>query len=366
MPVMRAHRDGAMVRGHRVPADRLRVLRPLESDLRALMAMLRVPVRQVQATLLALTLLIAAGVRADDAPVAFITNQGSHDVSVVDLRSGVERQRITVAAGPAGVAVDGVHGRAYVTSPDGRALTEIPVRQPGRQRVLALEGGPVGIALDALRERIYVADWFGNQLLVVDVQAWQIVQRIALGHVPAGVAVSPDGGRVYVAERDDDTVAVIGVPENRVLTRIAVGHHPFGLALDRTGRQLFAVNVLSNDVSVIDLQAAVPQTVATVPVGQTPYCAVWTDDQRLWVTNQHGDSVSVIDLASRRVIATIATGAFPEGIDVDGGRVLVVSWMDEELDVIDRVTLQVTRRIGLGHNSRGFGQFVWHPSTAGS
>jgi len=37
----------------------------------------------------------------------------------------------------------------------------------------------------------------------------------------------------------------------------------------------------------------------------------------------------------------------------------VVSWMEEELDVIDLQTLKIIRRIPAGKNSRGFGRFMW-------
>jgi hypothetical protein len=40
---------------------------------------------------------------------------------------------------------------------------------------------------------------------------------------------------------------------------------------------------------------------------------------------------------------------------------LVVSWMDEELEVLDTRTLKITRRTATGHNSRGFGTFLWRP-----
>jgi YVTN family beta-propeller protein len=57
-------------------------------------------------------------------------------------------------------------------------------------------------------------------------------------------------------------------------------------------------------------------------------------------------------------VATIPTGAYPEGIDALGDRVWVVSWMDEVLIALDARTLKVTARVPLGSNPRGFGRFV--------
>lgn len=63
-----------------------------------------------------------------------------------------------------------------------------------------------------------------------------------------------------------------------------------------------ALNVLSDDVSVIDLSDG--RTVARVPVGKAPY-GVGFDaaGRRAFVTNQHSASLSVIDLESLKVVA---------------------------------------------------------------
>jgi YVTN family beta-propeller protein len=136
-----------------------------------------------------------------------------------------------------------------------------------------------------------------------------------------------------------------------------VGQHPFGLAINASGEMLVAVNVQTNDVSLID--TVLLHEKAKVSVGISPYCAVFSEDGRVFVTNQHSDSVSVIDVASSKMIKTIMVGAFPEGIEIDHGLLFVVSWMEEELDVIDLQTLKIIRRIPAGKNSRGFGQFIW-------
>lgn len=335
---------------------------------RELSAVMRAGLRSV-ALLAALLALPAWPVQAMAAAIAlpgaraFITNQGSHDVSVIDLDSGRELRRIPVAAGPAGVAVDVRHDRVYVTSPDGRMLTRIGARSLAVEATLELGGGPVGVAVDPAGSTVYVADWFRNALVVVDAQSFTVRTRIPVGRAPAGIAVAPDGHKVYVAERDEDRVAVIDMPTGVVSAHVAVGTHPFGLALSPEGSRLFAVNVLSNNVSVIDTASLA--VLATVAVGNTPYCAALADDGRLFVTNQHGDSLSVVDPAAGRQLAKVPVDGFPEGIVADGPRILVVSWMDEELLELDALSMRVLRRIPTGHNSRGFGAFLWRPVAHG-
>jgi YVTN family beta-propeller protein len=64
------------------------------------------------------------------------------------------------------------------------------------------------------------------------------------------VAVSADGERVYVAN-GDGTVAVIETATNAVVGVVTVGGSPFGLAMHPDGDRLYVTNELGNTVSVI-------------------------------------------------------------------------------------------------------------------
>ena len=75
---------------------------------------------------------------------------------------------------------------------------------------------------------------------------------IAVGKAPAGVAASDRAGTVFVAERDDDSVALVDVDAQRVRSRVRVGSHPFALLFDAPRQRLYALNVQSDDVSVLD------------------------------------------------------------------------------------------------------------------
>jgi YVTN family beta-propeller protein len=140
--------------------------------------------------------------------------------------------------------------------------------------------------------------------------------------------------------------------------KVAVGEHPFAVAFSPDGRRILALNVLSNDVSVIDTSSQ--KVIATIAVGRAPYGVAFSDDgERAYVTNQHAASVSVIDLRSLRVRATWPTAEYPEGIAVHGDRVLVVSWMEDAVCVLDAADGRERGRLAVGSNPRGFGQMLW-------
>ena len=294
------------------------------------------------------------------APWAYVTNQGSDDVSIVDGERLTETARVPVGRSPAGVSVSEVAGRAYISNPDGPSLSAIELASGRVVAEVVLPGAVVGIATSPDGRRVYAADWYAHRLRVFDA-GLAPVGSVAVGHAPAGIAVSAAGDRIYVANRDDNDVTVIDADGLRPLARIGVGEHPFALALTPDGQRLLAANVVSNDVSVIDLAGA--REIARVPVGSAPYGIAFDGDgarARAFVTNQHADSLSVIDMARLEVAATWPTAEYPEGVAWSPRRVWVVSWMEERLQVLDDTSGRPLGSVGLGSNPRGFGNFLSH------
>lgn len=301
---------------------------------------------------------------------AFITNQGSHDVSVVDL----ERQAVVASVGvgkaPAGVAACSVQGRVYVSNPDSRDISVLDIASRKLLATWPAGSGPVGIATSADCSQLLVADWFAQELLVFDttgpLHAVPQPRRLKVGRAPAGVAsaagaASPATGPLaFVAERDDDSVAVVDTRALRVLARVRVGSHPFALLHDAPRQRLYALNVQSNDVSVIDLrQPYSPREMQRVPVGDGPYGAALAAGGRLlYVTNQLEDSVSVIDAETLQPLRKLQGFGYPEGIAADGPFVYVVNWMDDRLSVLDAESGRLLRHIATGRNPRAFGEFI--------
>jgi YVTN family beta-propeller protein len=307
-------------------------------------------------------LLLAAPLGA--APLAFITNQASHDVSVIDLASDTVVATIPVGRAPAGVAACSANGRVYVSNPDSRDISVIEIASRRVLHTWPAGSGPVGIAAAPDCSRLVVADWFNNRLLVYDTVAPAAgpaqPKAVAVGRAPAGVAVPRGAALAYVAERDDDSVAVVDTAALRVLARVRVGSHPFALLHDAPRQRLYALNVQSNDISVIDVRdPAAPRELRRVPVGEGPYGAALAAGGRLlYVTNQLEDSVSVIDAQTLQPLRKLGGFGYPEGIAAHGSKVYVVNWMDDRVSVLDADSSRLLKQVATGRNPRGFGEFI--------
>jgi YVTN family beta-propeller protein len=116
--------------------------------------------------------------------------------------------------------------------------------------------------------------------------------------------------------------------------------------------------VYENSVSIINTKT---WTQTKLKVGEHPYCAVASpDNETLYVTNTQDDTVSIIDLNTQKIITTIEVGMTPEGISYDTAskQVLIASWGENKVSIIDARTNKLKGHIKTGDKSRAFGTFI--------
>src|SRR6185436_5176659 len=85
--------------------------------------------------------------------------------------------------------------------------------------------------------------------------------------------------------------------------------HPLDLTPD--GSRLLAVNTPDDRLEIFDVSGPAVTLVGAVPVGLDPVSVRARSNGEVWVVNQISDSVSVIDLATLRVRATLDTDDEP-------------------------------------------------------
>lgn len=281
---------------------------------------------------------------------AWVTEQGSGTLSVIDLDTNAVNRALEIGGAPAGVAVG--PDAVWVVSPETKRLHRIDP-ETGALTSLALEGGPFGVAVSPDGRTVYVTDWFGARVHVVRDGA--VVGEIATGESPSGVAAA--GGLVVTADRDSDRLTLTDAATLEPVATVPVGARPFGVTLDPGTRRAYVANVGDDTVSVVDLDRA--EAIGAVPVGERPY-EVALANGRGFVSNSYGDSVTVFDLVTLEPLAEIAVGEYPEGVEAtaSGDRVYVANWFSNSVSVIDTETLEVVEEIAVGDGPRAFGDFL--------
>lgn len=114
------------------------------------------------------------------------------------------------------------------------------------------------------------------------------------------------GGAVWVGQQYGNRVFRIETRTGRV-TSVRVGNGPRSLAVSPTA--VWVSNSADGTVSRID--PATRKVVATIPVGERPENAAIAGDGTVFVPSVTGDTVSRIDPATNKVVDTIAVGKNP-------------------------------------------------------
>ncbi|MEZ0092222.1 YVTN family beta-propeller protein [Streptacidiphilus sp. EB129] len=152
---------------------------------------------------------------------------------------------------------------------------------------------------------------------------------------------------ILVGEMRANRLAVIDPASGAVVGTLpagvehGVGHDPVGETTSPDGRQIYIADEEGSDVSVVD--AAGGTVVATVHVGGGPTSVAFSPDGRqAYVTERAG--IGVIDVATRRLVATIGDSSVPTTVEFrpDGLKAYALSRVGGSVAVIDTATDTIT------------------------
>ncbi|MBS0198529.1 MAG: immunoglobulin domain-containing protein [Planctomycetes bacterium] len=90
--------------------------------------------------------------------------------------------------------------------------------------------------------------------------------------------------------------------------------HVSPITLTPDGALLLAVNTADNRLEIFDASGPAPVWVRSVPVGLDPVSVRARTDNEAWVVNHLSDSISIVDLASGRVVRTLLVGDEPTDV----------------------------------------------------
>jgi YVTN family beta-propeller protein len=233
----------------------------------------------------------------------------------------------------------------------------------------------------------YVSNYgFGafNTLTTVDLTAHRTLGTIDLGPLRGPHGLAFVGGKTWFTAEGAKAIGRYDPATRKVDWILGTGQnrtHMIYVSADE--KRIFTSNVSSGTVSIIDLEPVhmgpprgmVPppglpgpppggpgnllprmdwnETVVRVGRGSEGF-DLSPDERELWVANAQDATISIIDLAAKKVVATldaIVRGANRLKFTPDGKRVLVSS--GPELVVLDAASRQVLKRIPIGHGSGG-------------
>ncbi len=308
--------------------------------------------------IIALALVTLANI-SSAAPFAYISNNDSQNISVIDTATDTVIATVNVGSCPVGVAVNPMETMVYVANYGSNNVSVIDTANDTVVATVNVGVNPYGVAVNPKGTKGYVANYGSNNFSVIDTANDTVTATVNVGSNPVGVAVDPAGTKVYVTNYGSNNVSVIDTTTNTIIATENVGIKPQGVAVNPAGTKVYVANNGSNNVSVID--TANDTVTATVNVGSNPVgVAVDPAGTKVYVANSGSNNISVIDTATNTVSATVNVGSTPFGIAVnpEGTKVYVANSGSDNVSVIDAANYSVPATENVGINPIAFGQFI--------
>jgi DNA-binding beta-propeller fold protein YncE len=246
---------------------------------------------------------------------------------------------------------------ALVASPDGR---EMLLLTSGYNRVNSPDG-----KRDVVQSQQYVL------VYAIGSGGAQLKQTLAVPNAFSGIAWRSDGAGFFVAGGVDDNVHVFKRSAKGYVadgSPIALGHaagvgagvqpQAAGLAVSPNGEQLLVANYYNDSVSLIDIRTRkivaeqdlrpgkIDRADVGIPGGENPFAVVWRDSGRAYVSAARDREIVALNVrgSSLTVASRIETIGEPTAllIDVKSKRLFAAEDNADRIAIIDTQTDQMT------------------------
>ena len=257
----------------------------------------------------------------------------------------------------------------------GAAYAQPAQTAPGGYHIVKtiMVGGPERynrLTMDSDARRLYIARETMVQAMNVD--NGTIAGSIAGLKGVHGIALAPDLDRGFITNGGNDTLVMVDLKTLQKTGSAKTGKNPDALVYDPSIKRVFAMNVDSNDATVID--AASGAVTGTVALGGQPQSAV--SDGRGGIFVNIADKSEIVEINGRTLSVAhrwaLAPCEGPSGLSMDQKTRRLFSACDDRLMVVvdaDSGKIVAMPRIGFGPYATGFDpdtQLVFSANGAGT
>jgi YVTN family beta-propeller protein len=198
----------------------------------------------------------------------------------------------------------------------------------------------------------------GRTISMIDIAAQKELRRIDTAPLSRPHGLAFGGGKLYFTAEADKKVARYDPAADKIDWTFETGQNTTHMVLPtRDLKTIFTSNITSNSVSAIEQRAGGAWTQTVIPVGQGPEGIDLSPDGReVWSAHSRDGGVSIIDVATKKVVQTIPLGTKRSNrikLTPDGKFALVSDLDAGELVVVDAPARKAIRRIPLGKQPEG-------------
>lgn len=127
---------------------------------------------------------------------------------------------------------------------------------------------------------------------------------------PAGITIDEQRNRLYVVTREDKQFYSFDLSSKKIISKLGLDAEAYDCKLGKGAKELYITCWGCDKVLVYDLEKNLWKS--PIIVGDNPNEMLVTKDGKyLYVCNSNDNSVSIVDLSTRRVIETLDAALFP-------------------------------------------------------
>jgi YVTN family beta-propeller protein len=169
---------------------------------------------------------------------------------------------------------------------------------------------------------MYLGPKGSYHVLIADLKSHKLIGEIPTSDAPRPITLSKDGKRLYANVDTLIGFEVLDTEKRKVIHRVeadvpeevlrkASRSHGIGLTPDE--KELWMCDVFHDRTYVFDATTEPPKQVATIVMKGGGYWMCFSADGKYcYITERIGDSVAVIDVATRKTVDRIAVGKAPK------------------------------------------------------
>lgn len=290
----------------------------------------------------------------------FVLNSLDDSVSVIDPVTWTETRRIATGKQPHHLYLTPDEKSVIVANALSDSLTFIDPKTAEVQRTVR------GI-IDPYQLRFSPdMKWFvtaANRLNHIDIYKWDgkdvtLAKRISTGKTPSHLWIDSKSATIYSTMQDSDELIAIDLASQTIKWRTKTGSIPADIYGTFDDKFLLVGLTGGDAVEVYDVSGKTPARTKVIKTGSGAHAFRALGDQRhVLVSNRVANSISKIDLQTLEVVDRYPAPGGPDCIDIsrDGKQILVTSRWIKKLTVIDIATRKVVHQVNVGKSPHG----VW-------
>ena len=181
------------------------------------------------------------------------TTPTDFETPVRQLAKQIDDSESRVDPSPIHICLSSDGQRAYVVNQTSNSVSVLDVRARKIVGNIPVGSFPTHAALSSDGRTLLVTCHYESAVQVIDLQRQQVVRSIPTGYEPYGVTLSSGGERIYVANSLSDTISIIEVDSGQTLFEVPVGRNPRFITEVPNSTWVIVANGLSRNVSILDV-----------------------------------------------------------------------------------------------------------------